>query len=117
MMKLDIDLRANSQKRLRITPEYERIKNEFDSTTQKLDILKDTKVLLKKDIFIKKQDSKMVTARRRMEKNKIRAIRRKQKAQKKSRNAPGPHDSSQFKGGTYHIDMNLESQKDRQVNQ
>lgn len=92
------------------------LNNEYESTNQKLDILKETKVLLKKDIFIKKQECKMITARRKMEKNKIKVIRRKQKLQKKSRNISGPHDNSLPVGGTYQVDMHLESQKDRQVN-
>ena len=88
--------------------------NEYEAARLKLDILKETRVLLKKDVFIKKQDSKMTSARRRMRRNQIKTIKKKQIAISRTRNNQGPYSNQNTMG--YSVDIHLETRKDKEAN-
>ena len=77
--KVDNDLFQKNTEKVKIKPQYEEIKNLYDINSQKLEILNETKIVLKKDIFIKKQESKMLTTRRKIRRNHINSIRQKAK--------------------------------------
>ena len=51
--KVDLEYKQKSVELNRISPEYEAYKTAYDVNSQKLEILKETKTLIKKDIFIK----------------------------------------------------------------
>lgn len=116
--KVDAELSINTKERSKIKPDYEEYKNLFDTHSQKLQILKDTKNLLKRDIFVKKQESKMLNTGRKLRRNHIKTIRRKQRQKTKSRNA-GQFDNNAIQGNNFagsmnhQIDYSLEYQKDK----
>lgn len=57
--KVDFEIRQKTTEVDNVTPKYEEYKIAFDTNSQKLEILKDAKTLLKRDIFVKKQESKV----------------------------------------------------------
>lgn len=93
-----------------IQPKYEEMKNLYDMTKQKLDIMVDTKAILKKDIFIKKQDSKMLSTRRLIKRKQIRNLKTKQNDKPLNENPNTPEATNQ------EIDYQMEYEKDRLAN-
>ena len=57
--KVDFEIKQKTAEVDNVTPKYEEYKIVFDTNSQKLEILKDAKTLLKRDIFIKRQESKV----------------------------------------------------------
>ena len=57
----------------------------------------------------------MITARRKMKRNQIKSIRKKQRIEKRSRNNQGPYDNSE-NSMAYHVDIKLETMKDKKLN-
>lgn len=57
--KVDFEIKLKTAELNLITPKYEEYKTAFETNSQKLEILKDAKNLLKRDIFVKRQESKV----------------------------------------------------------
>lgn len=79
-----------------------------------MEILKETRELIKVDIFKKKQESKMASARRKMRRKQIKDIRRKQRVNTRTRNNAGPYCDQNTQA--YSVDIRLETRKDQEAN-
>lgn len=77
--KVDAEIKQKSVELNKILPEFEEYNTAFETNSQKLEILKDAKILLKKEMFIKKQEAKMLSTRRKMKKNQITTMKKLQR--------------------------------------